>query len=97
MQPQQDSIFLSFAHLVHASLIESHYGGVGQPIKHSPECLFGVKLLWFEKLLQELFVEHGSDDVIHDYSVKQIIRKHQVRRVGKINILHCQLRSRRIR
>lgn len=77
MQPQQDCIFLSFAHLVHASLIESHYGGMGQPVKHSPQCLFGVKFLWLEKLLQERFVEHGSDDVIHDYSGKhQKIRKH---------------------
>lgn len=53
-------------YLVHASLIESHYGGVGQPVKHSPQSLFGVKFLQLEKLLQELLVEHGGDDVIHN-------------------------------
>lgn len=60
----------TIAHLVHASLIESHYGGMGQPVKHSPQCLFGVKLLWLEKLFKELFVEHGGDNVIHNYSGK---------------------------
>lgn len=53
-------------YFVHAGLIESHYGGVGQPVKHGPQGLFGVKLLWLEKLLKELFVEHSGDDVIHD-------------------------------
>lgn len=53
-------------YLVHTSLIESHYGSMRQPVKHSPQGLFGVKLLGLEKLLQELFVEHGGDDVIHN-------------------------------
>lgn len=53
-------------YLVHAGLIQPHYGSVGQPVEHSPQGLFGVKLLWFEKFFQELFVEHGGDDVIHN-------------------------------
>lgn len=53
------------SYLVHARLIESHYGGMGQPVKHSPQSLLGVKLLRLKQLLQELFVEHGGYDVIH--------------------------------
>lgn len=53
-------------HLVHTGLIESHYGGVGQSVKHGPQGLFGVELLRLEKFFQELFVEHGGNDVIHN-------------------------------
>lgn len=53
-------------YLVHAGLIESHYRGMGQSVKHSPQGLFGVKLLRLEKLFKELFVEHCGDDVIHN-------------------------------
>lgn len=53
-------------YLVHASLIESHYGGMGHSVKHSPQGLLGVQLLWLEKLIHEPFVEHGGDDVIHN-------------------------------
>lgn len=54
------------AHLIHASLVESHDGGMGEPVEHSAQCLLGVKVLWLEKLFQELFVEHGGDNVIHN-------------------------------
>lgn len=61
-------------HLIHASLVKSHDGGVGQPVEHSTQCLLGVKLLWLEKLFQELFVEHGGDNVIHDCPEKRQTR-----------------------
>lgn len=57
-------------HLVHTSLIESHYRGMSKPVKDGPQCLFGVKFLWLKKLFKELFVEHGGDYVIHNYSDK---------------------------
>lgn len=57
-------------YLVHAGLIESHNWGMGEPVEHSAQGFFGVKLLRLEKLFQELFVEHGGDDVIHNYSGK---------------------------
>lgn len=60
-----------WSHLVHTGLVESHDGGVGQPVEHSPQRLLRIKLLWFEKLFEELFVEHGGNDVIHDYKGKQ--------------------------
>lgn len=53
-------------YLVHAGLVEPHDRGVGQPVKHSPQGLLGVKLLRLEQLLEELLIEHGRDDVIHD-------------------------------
>lgn len=58
--------YAAVLHLVHAGLVESHYGCMGQPVKHSAQSLLGVKFLRLEKLLQELFVEHGGDDVIHN-------------------------------
>lgn len=57
---------MMMTYLVHACLIESHYRGMGQPVEHRPQGLFGVKLLWLEKLFEELFVEHSGDDVIHN-------------------------------
>lgn len=59
------------AHLIHASLIESHDGGMGKPVENCAQCLFRVKLLWLEKFLEELFVEHGGDNVIHNCSEKR--------------------------
>ena len=42
---------------------------MGQSVEHSSQGLLGVQLLWFEQLLQELLIEHGSDDVIHDWHI----------------------------
>lgn len=63
--------YYAVAHLIHAGLIESHDGGVGEPVEHGAQGLLGIKLLRLEKLFQELFVEHGGDNVIHDYSDKE--------------------------
>lgn len=54
------------AYLIHTSLVESHYGGMSEPVEHSAQCFLRVKLLWLEKLFQELFVKHGGDNVIHN-------------------------------
>lgn len=54
-------------YLVHTSLVESHDGGMSQSVKHCPQGLLGVQLLWFEQLLQELLIEHGGNDIIHNY------------------------------
>lgn len=59
------------AHLIHASLVESHDGGMGEPVKHSAQRLLRVKLLWLEKLFQELFVEHCGDNIIHNCAEKK--------------------------
>lgn len=59
------------AHLIHACLVESHDGGMGEPVEHSAQCLLRVKLLRLEKLFQELFVEHGGDNVIHNCPEKR--------------------------
>lgn len=59
------------AHLIHASLVESHDRGVGEPVEHGAQCLLGVKLLRLEELFEELFVEHGGDNVIHNYREKR--------------------------
>lgn len=84
----------TMAHLVHASLIESHYRGMGQPVKYSPQCLFGVKLLRLEKFFKEFFVEHGSDDVIHNYS--QQTEKPNLSEGRKMHFPHSMFRSREI-
>lgn len=54
------------AHLIHASLVESHDGGMGEPVEHGAQCLLRVELLRLEKLFQELFIEHCGDNVIHN-------------------------------
>lgn len=68
------------AHLIHASLVESHDGGMGESVEHGAQCLLRVKLLRLEKLFQELFVEHGGDNVIHNYPEKR--EKHIQIKVG---------------
>lgn len=59
------------AHLIHARLVESHDGGMGEPVENCSQRLLRVKLLRLEKLFQELFVEHGGDNVIHNCPEKR--------------------------
>lgn len=63
---------------------------MGQPVKDGPQCLFGVKLLWLKKLFKELFVEHGGDYVIHNYSDKTEKKLLDVR---KRYFPQCRLRN----
>lgn len=80
-------------YLVHAGLVESHDGGVGQSVKHRPEGLLGVQLLWFEQLLQKLFIEHGGDDVIHNWQSEGTGHKVDVRsQVGTGIMSVCKVR-----
>ncbi len=64
---KQQIIFDFRLYLVHTSLVESHDGGVSESVEHCPQGLLGVQLLRFEQLLQELLIEHGGNDIIHNY------------------------------
>lgn len=74
-------------YLVHAGLIESHNWGMGEPVEHSAQGFFGVKLLRLEKLFQELFVEHGGDDVIHNYSGKPKQKKKVHKELTEVRLM----------
>lgn len=76
------------SHLVHAGLIEPHDGGMGQPVKHRPQRLLRIKLLWLEKLFKELFVEHGGNDVIHNYKGKQ--QRPSINKLDQLHISYAQ-------
>lgn len=60
-------------YLVHAGLVQSHDGGVSQPVVHGAQCFLGIQILGFEQLLHEFFVEHGADDVVHNCKDKEAL------------------------
>lgn len=60
-------------YLVHAGLVQSHDGGVSQPVVHSAQGFLGIEILGFEQLLHEIFLEHGRDDVVHNCKDKEAL------------------------